>query len=113
MAFSKPELELIDAVVGGLSRKLNQPKIKELSIEYRIEKHDIIIFELRPAWDQPSEMIETPAAKIKFIKLKNIWRLYWMRADLKWHSYQPLALSGSLNDLVKEVLADPYGCFWG
>jgi hypothetical protein len=42
MAFSKPELELIDAVVGGLCRKLNQPKLKELSIEYRIEKHDIL-----------------------------------------------------------------------
>jgi len=79
MAFSKPELELIDIVVGGLCRKLNQPKIKELSIEYRIEKHDVIIYEKRPAWDKPSEMIETPAAKFKFNQTKNVWRLYWMR----------------------------------
>ncbi len=44
MAFNKPELELIDIVIGGLCRKLNQTK--------------------------------------------NVWRLYWMRAD-------------------------PYGFFWG
>ena len=113
MALSKPEIELIDFVVGGLCRKLNQPKIKELSIEYRIVKHDVIIFEERPAWDKPSEMIETPAAKFKFNQSKNVWRLYWMRADLKWHSYQPHASSATLSDLVKEVEADPYGCFWG
>jgi len=113
MAFSKPELELIDIVVGGLCRRLNQPKIKDLSIEYRIEKHDVIIFEKRPAWDQPNEMIETPAAKFKYNHTKNVWRLFWMRADLKWHSYQPLASSVTLRNLVNEVKADPYGCFWG
>ena len=113
MAFGNPEFELIDSLVGGLCRKLNQPKIKELNIEYRVVQHDVIIYEERSAWDQPDEIIETPAAKFRFNKSKNVWRLFWMRADLKWHSYQSLSSSVSLRKLVNEVEADPYGCFWG
>ena len=113
MAFSNPELELIDNVVGGLCRKLNQPEIKELSIEYRIEKHDVMIYERRPAWDKPKEMLETPVSKFRYNHSKNEWRLLWMRADLKWHSYKPLSSSVTLRKLIHEVEADPYGCFWG
>jgi hypothetical protein len=113
MAFGNPELELIDNVVGGLCRKLNHLKIKDLSIEYRVEKQDVIIFEKRPAWDQPNAMIETPAAKFRFNRTNNECRLLWMRADLKWHSYQPLSSSVTLTKLVNEGEADPYGCFWG
>jgi hypothetical protein len=41
MAFINDELELIDNIVGGLCRKLNQPEHKdELSIEYRTDRHD-------------------------------------------------------------------------
>lgn len=32
-----------------------------------------------------SEWTEAPVAKLKFICSGGKWRLYWMRADLKWH----------------------------
>ena len=45
MVFNDLELKLIDNEIGGLCRKLNQPEYKdELSIEYRIDKHDVVIF---------------------------------------------------------------------
>ncbi len=113
MPFSNLELELIDNVVGGLCRKLNKPVIEELSIEFRIEKHDVVIFERRPAYNQPNETVEIPVAKLKYNRTKDEWQLYWMRADLKWHNYQPLSSSANLKGLVNEVHADPYGCFWG
>ncbi len=114
MAFSDLKLELIDKEVGGLYRKLNQPEYKdELSIEYRIDRHEVVISERRPAYNQPNETVEIPVAKFKYFRTKHEWRLLWMRSDLKWHSYKLSSSSVSLSDLVTEVKSDPYGCFWG
>jgi hypothetical protein len=114
MAFSKLELELIDKEVGGLCREMNRPEFKdELSIIYRVEKQDVIIFEKRPAYQRPKEYIETPAAKLKYLRTKNEWRLFWMRGDLKWHGYNPKKKSVKLSGLVAEIKSDTYGCFWG
>ena len=90
MAFSELELELIDKEVGGLCREMNRPEFKdELSIIYRVVKQDVFIFEKRPAYQRPNEYVETPAAKLKYVRTKNEWRLLWMRGDLKWHAYTP------------------------
>ncbi len=114
MAFSELELELIDKEVGGLCREMNRPEFKdELSILYQVEKQDVIIFEKRPAYQRPKEYIETPAAKLKYLRTKKEWRLSWMRGDLKWHTYNPVKNSVMLSDLVAEIKSDPYGCFWG
>jgi Protein of unknown function (DUF3024) len=114
MAFSELELELIDKVVGGLCREMNRPEFKdELSIVYLVEIQDVIIFEKRTAYQRPKEYIETPAAKLKYLRTRNEWQLLWMRGDLKWHGYNPKKKSVKLSDLVAEIKSDPYGCFWG
>jgi hypothetical protein len=114
MAFSELEIELIDKVVGGLCREMNRPEFKdELSIEYRIDRQDIIIFERRPTYQQPTKTTDTPAAKLKYLRTKNEWRLFWMRGDLKWHAYNAKKKSVKLSNLVAEIKSDPYGCFWG
>ena len=114
MAFSELELELIDKEVGGLCRKMNRPEFKdELSIKYRVIKQDVFIFEKRPAYQRPNEYVETPAAKLKYLKTKNEWRLFWMRGDLKWYAYNPVRESVKLTDIVSKIRTDPYGCFWG
>ena len=114
MALSELELELIDKVVGGLCYEMNRPEFKdELSIGYRIDKQDVVIFEKRPAYKQPTKFTEIPAAKLKYLRTKNEWRLFWMRGDLKWHAYNPKKKSVKLSDLVTEIKSDPYGCFWG
>jgi hypothetical protein len=114
MEFSELELKLIDKEVGGLCRKLNQPEYKdELSIEYRVYRQDVVIFERRPAYNKPNETIEIPSAKIKYFRTKHEWRLFWMRKDLKWHIYKPFSSSVNLSDLMIEVESDPHGCFWG
>jgi hypothetical protein len=71
------------------------------------------IYTIRPQWDKPENLIEEPVAKATFVKTKKMWKLYWMRADLKWHSYQPLAESESLEKVLTEIGKDPHCCFWG
>jgi hypothetical protein len=114
MAFSELELKRIEQTVGEFCRKRSPAHLKDkLRLEYSVKGHEVIVFEWRPKWDNPKEWSELPVAKLKFIRSANKWRLYWQRADLKWHEYPGLSSSDHIEDLVREVDADPLACFFG
>ncbi len=113
MGFTEIELHKIKKIVGTLCEKRSPVHIRDkLRLEYKVENQDIIIFEVRPRWDNPSEQIWSPCAKLKFVRSQNTWRLFWQRADMKWHKYVPLE-SGDVGRLVAEIDADPHSCFFG
>ena len=113
MAFTEIELHKIRKVVGTLCEKRSPGYIRDkLRLEYKIQNQDIIIFEVRPRWGTPNEQLWSPFAKLKFVRSRNSWKLFWQRADMKWHKYVPLE-SGDLGELVAEIDADPHGCFFG
>ena len=86
MAFDELELKRIKQGVGSFSPKHSPAHLKDkLRLEYAVKGHDVVIVERRPRWDSQTEWTDTSVAKLKFIRLANKWRLYWMRADLKWH----------------------------
>ena len=86
----------------------------ELDFGYRIHGQSVEIFEIRPVWrGKPGEFMEHPVAKATYVKSRQIWRVYWQRADLKWHSYEPNAEVESLEDFIAVVDADEYCCFYG
>lgn len=114
MAFSDIELKRIDKMVGGLCRqKTPQKYADKLKFEYRINGHDVLILEIRPRWDNPQEKTEMSVAKLKFNRTRNAWTLYWQRASGKWLAYQPAAQKSTLDDLIKQITDDNYGCFFG
>ena len=85
----------------------------ELDIGYSYENNVIEIFEIRPDW-QDSEIIRHSSyAKIKFIKSKKIFKLYWMRGSGKWESYEPQPEATHLDLLLETIEDDKYGCFKG
>lgn len=69
--------------------------------------------EVRPAYNGKNRTIEHPVAKAKWIGTEKAWRLFWMRADLKWHTYEPAARFKTIAKILDEVDRDPYGCFFG
>lgn len=85
----------------------------KIDIGYSIDGQSITIFEIRPRWDNPSVIIEREIAKTTFVKSKGYWKIFWMRADLKWHGYPAKPVVESLKDFVKVVDEDKHGCFWG
>lgn len=114
MTFSDIELQRIKREVGGLCKKRSPAHLREkLRTEYKIEGYSIILFEVRPQWNDPKIFRDHPFAKITFVKSKNIWKLYWQRADLKFHKYNPKESASKLSDLVKEIDNDPNACFFG
>ena len=115
MAISEFEIKRIEKLVGGFVEKMRPPPDirNKLDIGFRISGQSFEIYEIRPQWNNPEKKIEGPIAKATYIKSKKIWQLFWMRADLKWHRYQPFPSSKSLEEILEVVSQDPHGCFWG
>jgi len=85
----------------------------QVDFGYSVEGHIVDIFEVRPEWEDKTSTRHTPLARVRFFRTRGRWKLYWMRSDLKWHSYQPSELHKSLRSALHVVDADAYGCFFG
>ena len=46
-------------------------------------------------------------------KRKTSWKTYWMRADLKWHSYPPAPHVLNIDEFLALVAEDKHACFFG
>jgi hypothetical protein len=115
MALSEFETRRMKKLVGNfIEAKRPAPHIRDkLDIGFRISDQSFEIYEIRPRWNDPTKTIEGPVAKATYVKSKKIWKLFWMRADLKWHSYEPFPDSTSLEKILEIVDEDDHGCFWG
>jgi hypothetical protein len=113
MAFSDDEMDEIQSTVGKYIERI-RPKDedvrKQLDLAFRIEGQSVYLFEIRP--DMRGRIISHDVAKTTFVRTENVWKIYWMRADLNWHSYEKTNVK-SIGDFVKTVETDKYGCFWG
>ncbi|MCB1667127.1 MAG: DUF3024 domain-containing protein [Porticoccaceae bacterium] len=85
----------------------------QLDFGYRIENQSVEMFEIRPEWGNPEKIMQIPFAKATYVKKAKIWKIYWQRQDLKWHSYQPVPEVEFLEDFLAVVSEDKHGCFFG
>ena len=105
--FERPVREYIRA-------KRPPPHIRpELDFSYRFTNQSVEIFEIRPAWREPGKTIENKVAKATYVKRGNLWRVYWQRADLKWHRYEPSFEVRTIEEFLAVVDEDKHGCFYG
>ena len=105
--FEKPVRAYIEA-------RRPPPHIRpKLDLGYRFVGQSIEVFEIRPAYQHPGEIIHHAVAKATYVKSRKAWKIYWMRADLKWHRYEPCATVTTIEDFIALIDEDPYGCFFG
>lgn len=115
MAISEFEIKRIEKIMAEyLERTRPAPHIRnKLDISYRINNQSVELFEIRPAFRAPDETIENPIAKATYVKSTKEWRLYWMKADLKWHRYEPAPEVTDLEEFLQVIEEDKFGCFYG
>lgn len=115
MAVSEFELRKIEKEVASfVERRRPPPRIRdEVDLGYRVKGQSVEIFEIRRLWRHPGEKIEEAVAKATYVKTHGIWKVYWQRADLKWHRYDPVPEVDSLSDFLNLVDHDEYACFFG
>ena len=114
MAFSADELTAITTLLDEWAEGRVPIMVRdELVLQYRITRHDVLLFEKRPAFRAPGEWTERHVAKFRFNRRRGTWSLLWRDRHVRWHTYEPLPLARELRTLVEEVDRDPAGIFWG
>ena len=115
MAFNDIERKRVENEAEAFVAKVRPPAHirPHLDIGYRIENQAVLIFEIRPSFRDPGVKHEDPVAKATYGRKDDVWKVYWMRQDLKWHAYPPKPVVDSLGAFFAEVSADPNACFWG
>ncbi len=115
MAFTKEQTTEIEQAAARFM-DYNRPPMDvrdQLDLGYRIENQDMYLVEVRPRWDKPEEKIETPVARTTFIKSIDLWKIYWMRGNLKWYHYEPVPFVKTISGFFDLVAEDELGCFFG
>jgi len=115
MAISEFEIKRCQKLVGEYVKKHRPPAHirDQVDLGFRLKDQSIEIFEIRPLWDNPDEKIEEMQAKTTYVKKSGKWKVYWQRADLKWHSYHPTPEVDTLEDFLALVDKDEHHCFRG
>lgn len=115
MAFSELERKRCERDLAKfMERRRPAPAIRpKLDLAYRIEAQSVELFEVRPDWRDPTKTMHTPVAKTTFVRSQNCWKVFWMRRDLKWHSYEPNPEVHSVEAFLNVVDRDEYCCFFG
>src|SRR5262249_37616782 len=85
----------------------------KVRVGYRVQRGDVLVFEERPEFHDPRSWREMPVAEFRYVASKQVWRLYCMHRDLRWHAYQELPSAARFETLLDEVAEDPTGIFWG
>jgi hypothetical protein len=114
MAFNDLELKRIDQVIGEYLRNRVPPEHRDkLQYDIQISGHNVLLRENRPRWDKPDEWLALEFAKLRYIRNRDIWMLYWKRASGKWELYEPKGEAKNLKTLVDAIEEDRFGCFFG
>ena len=115
MAFSEFEMKKYQKLVDAFIQERRPPvHLRDnTDLGFRIQQQSVEIFEIRPFLREPNKKVEVPVAKATYLKSRQLWKIYWLRADMKWHGYEPKPEVKKLETFLRVVDEDEYGCFWG
>jgi Protein of unknown function (DUF3024) len=115
MALSEFELKRVERAVGAYIAKVRPPPHirPELDLGFEVSKRSVELFEIRPDPQDQKQRMKRPVAKATYKKTRGLWWVYWQRADLKWHRYEPTPQVESIEEFLALVEKDPHACFFG
>ena len=115
MALTELEMARVRRTVAAFVEGRRLPHLREkLDLAFRVSGQSVEIFEVRPAFGgAPGEKVEIPVAKATYVRTVRRWRVFWMRHDMKWHTYQPVPDVATIEEFVALVREDRNACFFG
>lgn len=115
MTLSEFEIKRYEKIVGQYIEKRRPPmEVRDqVDLAFRIEKQSVVIFEIREVWNDRERKNEIPIAKATYVKKTNSWKIYWQRADMKWHRYEPTPETKKIDEFLAVLEKDEHCCFWG
>lgn len=116
MAFTEFEIAEHTAVIERVfwSKRRPAERIRHLMREGQcIVDQSIELFFVRPLHFDPTRHTEEAIAKLTLVRTSGAWRIFWKRADGKWHRYEPVSEAPSLEAALRVVDEDANACFFG
>ncbi len=114
---SIPETDLarIRRFVDGRNDEIPPDARDEIRIEMDVTPTSVMIFECRPPWlpEYGFEWTRQPVARLRYTKTRAEWSLYWTDRNSKFHVYDRVESTPTVDRLLAEVDADPTCIFWG
>ena len=73
----------------------------------------ITVAEKRPLFGDPTQASCVECFQIRYTDCDQRWHLYWKRLSGKWWPYVPNTSVITVEDCLREIKEDAFGCFWG
>lgn len=112
-----PELDVARAQRYVDERNAAMPYDARDKVRYELDfaAGSLTILECRPPWREGygTEWTRFPVARLRYVKSRNEWSLYWRDRNLKFHLYDWVAPTPTIQVLLDEITADPTCIFWG
>ena len=115
MALTGAALQECLRAVGVFLEKRRPPEEirPKLDYEIHISGSTVQLVEVRPSWKNKTQFTKLAFAQARWVASRQVWRLYWKRRDLRWHSYPEFPETKTLEEALAEVDRDSRGCFFG
>lgn len=116
MAFTEIEIAEHAAVIERVFWSKHRPPLHlrdQMREGQRIEGQSVELFFVRPLFSDPTRTVEESIAKLTFVRASGAWRIFWHRADGKWHRYPPMPEAPTLEAALRVVDEDANACFFG
>lgn len=85
----------------------------EIKLTYSFWRESVILYEERPAWDNPGEWTKMKIARIDFDQESRGWTLWAYDRNERSLFYFELHPKASLDEVIQEIDDDPTCIFWG
>ena len=105
--------EAVEKINKYLSRRVPTHLRSGIGFLVKSQSNTITAYEKRPLFSDASKTSCIEVLQVRYTDFDNRWHLYWMRKFGKWWPYVPKKPVFTIEDCIKEVDVDAWGCFWG
>ena len=115
MALSEFEIKRCEKMLDRFLQVHRPPEAlrHQVDMGWQLRDQSVELFEIRPVWQDPGRRHKQAFAKATWVRTQRHWRVFWLRADLRWHRYEPAPTVSDLSDFLSLVEQDEYHCFRG
>jgi hypothetical protein len=103
----------MEKISNYLSSRVPSHLRTEIGFLVKSQGNTIIASDKRISFSDKTKTICIEVFQVRYTDFDNRWHLYWMRKFGKWWPYVPKKPVFTIEDCIKEVDADAWGCFWG
>ena len=109
-----PELD-VARVQRWCAARVPEHARHQVRVECQVAPRHLTIVERRAPWREGfgPEWTSFPIARLRYTAANKSWTLYWRDRNLRFHTYELLAASHRVEDLLTEIDRDPTCIFWG